>query len=137
MSFAEELVAGLRQRLRKLDDAIERRPRRWFHRTPRPQVVAGDSVRLPSAGLATRGVALAVDAALVAMIFLIGTAVIGLVVSLVWDPRPAAVVGTVIAVAGFLVEAAYFTDFGRLQDRRRGCGCCTCAWSMVPVPHQA
>jgi uncharacterized RDD family membrane protein YckC len=111
MSFAEELVAGLRQRLRKLDDAIERRPRRWFHRTPRPQVVAGDSVRLPSAGLATRGVALAVDAALVAMIFLIGTAVIGLVVSLVWDPGPAAVVGTVIAVAGFLVEAAYFTGF--------------------------
>ena len=111
ISFAEELVAGLRQRLRKLDDAIERRPRRWFHRAPRPQVVAGDSVRPPSAGLATRGVALALDAALVAMIFLIGTAVIGLVVSLVWDPRPAAVVGTVIAVAGLLFEVAYFTGF--------------------------
>lgn len=111
MSFAEELVAGLRQRLRKLDDEIERRPRRWFHRAPRPQVMAGDSLPLPSAGLATRGVALAVDAALVAMIFLIGTAIIGLVVSLVWDPRPAAVVGTVIAVAGLLVEVAYFTGF--------------------------
>ena len=111
MSFAEELVAGLRQRLRKLDDEIERRPRRWFHRPPRPQVMAGDSLPLPSAGLATRGVALAVDAALVAMIFLIGTAIIGLVVSLVWDPRPAAVVGMVIAVAGLLVEVAYFTGF--------------------------
>jgi len=111
MSFAEELVAGLSQRLRKLDDVIERGPRRWFRRAPRPQVVAGGSVRLPYAGLATRGVALAVDAALVTLIFLTGTAVIGLVVSLVWNPRPASVVGTVIAVAGLLVEAAYFTGF--------------------------
>jgi len=111
MSFAGELVAGLSQRLRKLDDAIERGPRRWFHRAPRTQVAAGGSVHAPYAGIATRGVALAVDAALVAMIFLTGTAIIGLVVSLVWDPRPASVVGTVIAVAGFLVEVAYFTGF--------------------------
>jgi uncharacterized RDD family membrane protein YckC len=111
MSFAGELVTGLAQRLRKLDDAIERRPRRWFRRAPRSQLVADGSVRVPYAGIATRGVALAVDAALATMIFLTGTAVIGLVVSLVWDPRPAPVVGTVIAVAGFLVEVAYFTGF--------------------------
>ena len=111
MSFAGELVIGLAQRLRKLDDAIERRPRRWFRRAPRSQLVADGSVRVPYAGIATRGVALAVDAALATMIFLTGTAVIGLVVSLVWDPRPAPVVGTVIAVAGFLVEVAYFTGF--------------------------
>ena len=111
MSFAGELVTGLGQRLRKLDDAIERGPRRWFRRAPRSQVEAGGSVRVPYAGIATRGVALAVDAALVTMIFLTGTAVIGLVVSLVWNPRPASVVGTVIAVAGFLVEVAYFTGF--------------------------
>ena len=110
-SFAGELVTGLAQRLRKLDDAIERRPRRWFRRAPRSQLVADGSVRVPYAGIATRGVALAVDAALATMIFLTGTAVIGLVVSLVWDPRPAPVVGTVIAVAGFLVEVAYFTGF--------------------------
>ena len=65
MSFAGELVTGLGQRLRKLDDAIERGPRRWFHRAPRSQVEAGGSVRVPYAGIATRGVALAVDAALV------------------------------------------------------------------------
>jgi uncharacterized RDD family membrane protein YckC len=111
LSFAGELVTGLSQRLRKLDDAIERGPRRWFHRAPRSQVVAGGLVRVPYAGIATRGVALAVDAALATMIFLTGIAVIGLVVSLVWDPRPASVVGTVIAVAGFLVEVAYFTGF--------------------------
>ena len=111
MSFAGELVTALSQRLRKLDDAIERGPRRWFHRTSRSQLVADGSVRVPYAGIATRGVALAVDAALATMIFLTGTAVIGLVVSLVWDPRPATVVGTVIAVAGFLVQVAYFTGF--------------------------
>ena len=110
-SFAGELVTGLAQRLRKLDDAIERGPRRWFRQAPRSQLVADGSVRVPYAGIATRGVALAVDAALATMIFLTGTAVIGLVVSLVWDPRPAPVVGTVIAVAGFLVEVAYFTGF--------------------------
>jgi len=111
MSFAGELVTGLAQRLRKLDDAIERGPRRWFRQAPPSQLVADGSVRVPYAGIATRGVALAVDAALATMIFLTGTAVIGLVVSLVWDPRPAPVVGTVIAVAGFLVEVAYFTGF--------------------------
>jgi uncharacterized RDD family membrane protein YckC len=107
MSFAGELVAGLRERLLALDDVVERGPRRWFRRPPRPQ----GALRVPYAGVATRGVALAVDAALVAMIFLTGTAVIGLVVSLVWDPRPAPVVGTVIGVAGILVEVAYFAGF--------------------------
>lgn len=111
MSFAGELVAGGSQRLRKLDDAIERGPRRWFHRAPRTQLVADAPARPHYAGMATRGVALAVDAALVALIFLTGTAVIGLVVSLVWNPRPASVVGTVIGVAGLLVEVAYFTGF--------------------------
>ncbi|OAI55606.1 hypothetical protein AYO48_03310 [Gaiella sp. SCGC AG-212-M14] len=111
MSFAGELVSGLGQRLRKLDDAIERGPRRWFHRASRARLVADGSVRVPYAGIATRGVALAVDAALATMIFLTGTAVIGLVVSLVWNPRPAPVVGTVIGVAGLLVEVGYFTGF--------------------------
>ena len=45
------------------------------------------------------------------MIFLTGTAVVGLVLSLVWNPRPASLVGTFIAVAGLLVEAAYFAGF--------------------------
>ena len=73
--------------------------------------MAGTSERLPYAGIATRGVALAVDALLVTMIFLTGTAVIGLVVTLVWDPHPAPLVGTVIGVAGFLVEVVYFAGF--------------------------
>ena len=45
------------------------------------------------------------------MIALTGIAVIGLVVSLVWKPRPAEAVGTFIAVAALLVELAYFVGF--------------------------
>jgi uncharacterized RDD family membrane protein YckC len=110
VSFADELVAGIRGRLRRLDDVVERGPRRWFGRPARPEVGPGE-LSLPYAGIATRGVALGVDAALVTMIFLTGTAVLGLVVSLVWNPRPASIVGTVIAVAGLLFEVAYFAGF--------------------------
>jgi uncharacterized RDD family membrane protein YckC len=111
MSFADELIAGIRRRLRKLDDVVERGPRRWFRRSARPEVAPSGELSVPYAGIATRGVALAFDAALVTMIFLTGTAVLGLVVSLVWNPRPASIVGTVIAVAGLLVEVAYFAGF--------------------------
>lgn len=111
MSFADELVAGIRRRLRRLDDVVERGPRRWFRRSARPEVAPSGELSVAYAGIATRGVALAFDAALVTMIFLTGTAVLGLVVSLVWNPRPASIVGTVIAVAGLLVEVAYFAGF--------------------------
>jgi uncharacterized RDD family membrane protein YckC len=110
-SLAEEIAAGLRRRMFRLDDAAERRPRRWFRRPPRPQVAPSGASRVPYGGIATRGVALAVDAALAAMITLTGIAVLGLVVSLVWKPRPASAVGTFIAVVGLLVEVAYFTGF--------------------------
>ena len=66
---------------------------------------------VPYAGFATRGLALAVDAALVALIFLTVTAVVGFVVSLVWNPRPASIVGSGIGGAGLLFEAAYFAGF--------------------------
>ena len=55
--------------------------------------------------------ALAVDAALLAIIFLTGTAVLDLVVSLFWKPRPAALVGGVMAAAWLLLEVAYFVGF--------------------------
>lgn len=111
MSLAEEMAAGLRRRLFALDDAIERAPRRWFRRPPRSHVAPVRQPPVPYGGIATRGLALAVDAALATMIFLTGVAVLGLVVSLVWNPRPASLVGSFIAVAGLLVEAAYFAGF--------------------------
>jgi uncharacterized RDD family membrane protein YckC len=110
--LAEELAAYLRQHMVRLDDAAERSPRRWFRRPPRPQVAPGGGPSVPFAGIATRGLALAVDAVLATAIFLTGTAVVGLIVSLVWNPRSdAAVVGTVIGIAGLLVEVAYFAGF--------------------------
>ena len=66
---------------------------------------------MPYAGVATRGLGLVVDAALVTMIFLTGTAVVGLVISLVWTPGPPWLVGSVIAVAGVVVEVVYFAGF--------------------------
>ncbi len=122
MSLAEEMAAGLRRRLFRLDDAAERAPRRWFRRPPRPQVAPSGALPVPYGGIATRGLALAVDAALVAMIFLTGTAVVGLVASLVWNPRPAWLVGTLIAVAGLLVKVVYFAGFWSTAGRRQGCG---------------
>jgi uncharacterized RDD family membrane protein YckC len=111
MSLAEEIAAGLRSRLFRLDDAVERGPRRWVRRPPRSQIAPVGQPPVRYGGIATRGLALAVDAALATMIFLTGTAVVGLVVSLVWDPRPASLVGSFIAVVGLLVEAAYFAGF--------------------------
>jgi uncharacterized RDD family membrane protein YckC len=109
-SFAQEIAEGLRQRLRRLDDTAERKPRHWFRRPPQAHVSA-ESDLVPYAGVATRGLGLVVDAALVTMIFLTGTAVVGLVLSLVWTPEPAWLVGSVIAVAGAVVEVAYFAGF--------------------------
>ena len=70
-SFAKEIAENLRQRLLRVDDRAERSPRSWLGRPPRPQV-AGEPDRVPYAGVATRGLGLIVDAALVTMIFLTG-----------------------------------------------------------------
>ena len=107
-SLAEEMAASIRHRLLRLDDAAERRPRHWFRRPPREH---DSSPSIPYGGVATRGLGLAIDAALVAIIFLTGTAALGVVASLVWNPRPAWLVGTFIAVAGLLVEVVYFAGF--------------------------
>src|SRR6266540_2852150 len=80
-------------------------------RPPRSQVTPGGQPPVRYGGIATRGLALAVDAALATMIFLTGIAVIGFVLSLVWNPRPASLVGSFIGVVGLLVEAAYFSGF--------------------------
>jgi uncharacterized RDD family membrane protein YckC len=112
-SLAEEMATGLRHRVHRLDDTAERGPRRWFRRPPRAQVAAaGEASPVAYAGFAARGVALTVDAALAAMIFLTGTAVVGLVGSLVWHPHwPASLVALLLAVAGLLVNVLYFAGF--------------------------
>ena len=107
-SLAEEMATGLRGRVSRVDDAAEHGPRRWLHRPPRADIASP----VAYGGFATRGVALTVDAALAAMIFLTGTAVVGLVGSLVWHPHWAAsLVAGLLAVAGLLVNVCYFAGF--------------------------
>ena len=112
-SLAEEMATGLRGRVARLDNAVERGPRRWSHRSPRAEVTAaGAASSVRYGGFATRGVALTVDALLAALIFLTGTAVVGLVGSLVWHPHWAAsFVAGLLTVAGLLVNVFYFAGF--------------------------
>ena len=110
-SFADEIAAGGRTRMRRADDAIERRCRSWVGRHPRPEILAADGRSIPYAGIASRGVGLAADAVLLTLIYLVGTGMLGLVVSLVWKPRPAWAVDTFLAVAWVLLEVTYFTWF--------------------------
>jgi uncharacterized RDD family membrane protein YckC len=102
-SLAADTVAGARTRALRLDGSAERRPRRWFRKAARLDV--------PYAGFGTRGIALAVDALLVTLIFLIGAGLVGLVASLVGHLRPAWLVGVIEASAWLVLVALYFAGF--------------------------
>ena len=67
--------------------------------------------RLAPAGIATRGTALAVDAAFANLICLVLGALIGLVTSLVGDLRPQWVVALLAAAGWTLIVGGYFTLF--------------------------
>jgi uncharacterized RDD family membrane protein YckC len=94
--LAEEVVGDVRARAVELDDRLERRAR------DRPT---------PFAGAATRAVALAVDAALVLVIFAALAAFFALITSLVGELRPQWLVGVVLATAWALVAGGYFVLF--------------------------
>jgi uncharacterized RDD family membrane protein YckC len=100
---ADDALGRLRKTLVGADDSAERAPRRLFGRQARIS-------RPPEAGVATRGFALAVDAALVNLGFLIGVAVVSLVATLAgglptW-------LASALTGAGFAVALiAYFVFF--------------------------
>jgi uncharacterized RDD family membrane protein YckC len=102
--FAEQAAEAARRRAALGDDRAERLPRRLFRKRPR----AGD---LPYAGIGTRGIALAVDAVLANLLFVVGTALVQLVASLFGGIRPHWVAGTIAGVAWFLVVIWYFVSF--------------------------
>ncbi len=107
--LAADVSEGLRRRAVGLDDAIERPPRRWFRRAPRPApALAGGT---PYGGAATRGLALAADSAIVALILLLGGGLVALVASLVGDVHGGWVAGTLVGVAWLIVEVVYFVGF--------------------------
>ena len=111
-SLAEEAATGIRHRVYRLDDTAERGPRRLFRRRPRARSRRGEASPVAYGGFATRGVALTVDAALAATIFLTGAAVVRLVGSLVWHPHwSTSHVAALLAVAGLLVDVLYFAGF--------------------------
>ena len=96
--LGEDVIAGVREAAVRLDDRAEQLARRR----------RGPSVY---AGIATRAVALATDAALSTAIFMsvVGTA--ALVASLVGGLRPAWLVGALLACGWFLVAGTYFILF--------------------------
>jgi uncharacterized RDD family membrane protein YckC len=107
-SLAGEASLGLRRRAARLDDAAERGPRRWLRREPRPAPALRE---VAYAGVATRAIAIAVDAALIALVVLTVAAMVGLVGSLVGDVHAGWLVGLLAGVGWLIAEALYFVGF--------------------------
>jgi uncharacterized RDD family membrane protein YckC len=98
-TLLEELVGGVRRRAERVDDAAQRKIRRQ------------EVPEAPYAGIATRGVGLAIDVLFAQIIFLTGAALVGLVASLVGDLRPAWLVALLAATGWTLVAGTYFVLF--------------------------
>jgi uncharacterized RDD family membrane protein YckC len=109
---AQDGLGRLRKGLEGLDGRIERGPRRWLGRPAR-------AVQPREAGFATRGFALALDAALVNLLFLAGAALVALVASLAGGlPR---LVAALASGAGLAVAvAAYFVFFWSVSGATPG-----------------
>jgi uncharacterized RDD family membrane protein YckC len=98
--FADELVAEVRARAVRLDDRLERVVRR----SPRAAPTS-------FAGVATRAIALAVDAAVILLIFASLAALFALITSLVGTLRPQSLVAVLLASGWALLASGYFVLF--------------------------
>lgn len=98
--LADEVIAGARVSAARLDDRAER----VFRRSPR-------AVRPIHAGIATRAIALATDAALTVVVFMSVVGIAALVSSLVGSLRPEWLVGVLLASGWLLVVMTYFVLF--------------------------
>ena len=98
--LAEEVVGGIRASAARLDDRAERIVRR----RPRAE-------RPIYAGVATRAVALAIDALVTIVFFTAGVGVAALVSSLVGTLRPEWLAGLLVASGWVLVAGTYFVLF--------------------------
>ena len=98
--LAEEVAGGVRASAVRLDDRAERVVRRP-PRTERP--IYG--------GIATRAIALAIDAAVVLVLFMSVVGAVALVASLVGGPRPDWLVGVLLASGSVIVAGIYFVLF--------------------------
>jgi uncharacterized RDD family membrane protein YckC len=109
-SLGQETAAGLRRRAIRLDDKAERAPRRWLRRPGRPPAVSGEVPAVPQAGVATRGIALAIDALIAQLVFLVAAATVGLIASLVGDADGTAL-GIAAGAGWAIVVCIYFVSF--------------------------
>ena len=97
-TLAEELVGGVRSRAEPADDRLV------FRRRPR----SGTVEAVPYAGIATRGIAFAVDLFVTFLIFLTGTGVASLAVALVGEVRPEWLAATLVTCWWTIVSGTYF-----------------------------
>jgi uncharacterized RDD family membrane protein YckC len=94
--LAEDVIAGVRRSANRLDDGIARPGQR----------------RQPLyAGITTRAAALAVDALAALSIFVLGSAVVALIASLVGGIRPHWLAGSLLGAAWIVVAGGYFVLF--------------------------
>lgn len=112
--FASDLTTALRRRAARADDGLELRVHGWLGRS-RPD---GPASRF--GGLATRGVALVLDAALAQLIFLIGAASAVLVGSLAGVSATNWIAALVSGVGWAVVMTAYFVGFWTVAGQTPG-----------------
>jgi uncharacterized RDD family membrane protein YckC len=98
--LGEEVVGGVRASALRLDDRAERIVRRPVR-----------AERAIHAGIATRALALATDAAVATVLFMAATGIVSLVASLVGGLRPAWLVGALLAAGWVLIAGTYFVLF--------------------------
>lgn len=98
--LADEVIGGVRASAARLDDRAEQVVRR------RPR-----ADRSMYAGIATRAIALATDAALVTVLFMSVTGLVALIASLVGGLRPAWLVGALLSSGWLLIAGSYFVLF--------------------------
>jgi uncharacterized RDD family membrane protein YckC len=110
--YGEQAADVARGKMRAADDRVEARVHRLFRR-PRP-AEAG------FAGVATRGVALVVDAALAQVAYLVVAASVGLVLGLADQLGPGWLTGLLAGGGWLLVVALYFVGFWSVTGQTPG-----------------
>jgi uncharacterized RDD family membrane protein YckC len=101
--YGEEAATAARGKARGGDDRFEA----WVHR-----LLGRPRAALPGyGGVVTRGIALALDALLAQLLFLVGAASIGLVLGLAGDLRPGWLSGSLAGGGWLLAVIVYFTAF--------------------------
>ena len=98
--LADEVVGGVRASAASLDSRVEQVVRR----PPRTE-------RAVYGGIATRAIALAIDAAVTIVLFMSAVGIVALVASLVGGLRPQWLVGALLSVGWMLVAGTYFVLF--------------------------